>query len=127
MKKDYFSFALARDVSVSREDIDELNNILSKVGGRARFVLEGYDGKHSCLDISFIEKRYESVTTRAAGRKRKRNYSSEYTYGDIRSWRAKGDTWEEIIKRLNCSRMTYYRRMKEAEEKNYPDDQRWRG
>ena len=109
----------------TKEKINELNQRLQRIGGSAELT-ESEDGKYNFLLIQFGDD-FHKKTTRNAGRHQIYNYSSTYTYGDIRNWKASGIPEKEIFKRLNCTKSTFYRRMKQAKDMGYDDQEPGRG
>ena len=106
------------------ESLLEINEMIECLG--IVFVHDTTPGGESILKIQFDTKKIEKCKKRGAGRPR--NYrSSAFSYGDIYRWRSEGKTTKEIIETLECSRATYYRRLKEAKDWNTSEDTRWLG
>ncbi len=106
------------------ESLAEINQLISSLG--ITFFHDITAGGESVLKIQLDTKKIENCKKRRAGRPRKYKATS-FTYGDIHTWRREGKTTKEIIEILDCSRATYYRRLKEAKKWNTEDDTRWLG
>ena len=106
------------------ESLAELNKLIESLG--IRFSHDVTVGGESIVKIQFDTKQIERCKKRNAGRPRKYK-ATAYTYGDIHTWRREGKTTKEIIEILDCSRATYYRRLREAKMWNTTDDTRWLG
>ena len=106
------------------ESLAEINKMIEFLG--ISFIHDTTAGGESILKIQFDTKKIEKCKKRGAGRPR--NYrTSSFSYGDIYKWRSEGKTTREIIEILNCSRATYYRRLKEAKAWHTSEDTRWLG
>lgn len=106
------------------EILAELNDLVESLG--IHFFQDTTPAGGSIIKIQFDTKQIERCKKRNAGRPR--NYkATAFTYGDIHTWRREGKTTKEIIEILECSRATYYRRLKEAKNWNTADDTRWLG
>ena len=123
--QNHFSFLLdSIEVDIANEEVKNLSQLLSCIGGKAS-ISKRTDSGIVFLNIDFSEDTLQKKLTRSAGRKRIYNFDCEYTYGDIRAWKAQKVPEGKILSRLNCTRSTFYRRMREAREADYPDSQRW--
>ena len=106
------------------ESLAEINEMIMSLG--IHIIHDTTSGGESILKIQFDTKKIEQSKKRGAGRPR--NYkATTFTYGDIRGWRREGKSTKEIIEILDCSRATYYRRLKEAQIWNTTDDTKWLG
>ncbi len=106
------------------ESLAEINEMIENLG--IKFYHDVTTGGESIIKIQLDSQRIDEVRKRGAGRPR--NYrSSEFSYGNIFQWRKEGKTTKEIIEILDCSRATYYRRLKEARQWNTSDDTKWLG
>lgn len=106
------------------ESLAEINQLIGSLG-----ITISHDttaGGESILKLQLDTKKIENCKKRGAGRPRKYKATS-YTYGDVYAWRREGKTTKEIIEILDCSRATYYRRLKDAKNWNTPDDTKWLG
>ena len=106
------------------ESLEEINQMIRSLG--ICFSHDITSGGESIIKIQFDTKKLENSKRRGAGRPR--NYrTTAYSYGDIYKWRSEGKTTKEIIEMLDCSRATYYRRLKEAKAWHTSEDTRWLG
>lgn len=103
---------------------EELSDRFSKFGIKLK--VKPLDNFKTTIILQFTEES-EIKRTRKAGRKRNTNENSNYTYGEIRKWKEDGVIESEILKKLQCTHTTLFRRLKEAKDNNYPDDMKWKG
>lgn len=106
------------------ESLKEINALIGSLG--ICLLHDTTAGGQSIIKLQLDTKKIENSKKRGAGRPRG-YHSSTFSYGDIYAWRREGKTTKEIIEILNCSRATYYRRLKEAKLWNTSDDTKWIG
>lgn len=103
---------LDEDYKINKIDFEEIKNRLELVGGTIRT-----NGK--LLEISFDSKKFINARSRQAGRKKR--YIGQPVPGNelpvfychLVYWHyGLGESWNEISKRVNVSKATFYRRLK---------------
>lgn len=109
------------------ENVKLLNRYLCKCGIKVEIEeQQGVLEKHNYLSFKFDSENVEKKMSRDAGKHRKMVRSEQkegfITLGQVKELQKKKKN-DEIIEKLDISRATFYRRLKEHKEKKTRDDE----
>ena len=113
----------------NEQHVKFLDGYLRKFGIKVEIeVQQGILEKHSYLSFKFDSDNVEKKMNRDAGKHKKlircENREGFITLGQIKEMQSKMKN-DEIIKELDISRATFYRRLKEHKEKRTRDDEKF--
>ena len=103
------------EIKLVKEQIEEVNEVLKKIDVKLEL-----EQKNNDIVFKFfynLEKMKRIITRNATGRKKKvPNANAQYTSDDIRQM-MKTKTADELAKQFGLSRMTFFRKLKQAEQR----------